>query len=83
MNHRFPLRFFATLRQWFLLFRLLQIQRQQPFQNLFVAQIVWPAVGGEDRGVELFVRIIEPIEKERFIEEVYQNVPCSAMRLIE
>ena len=37
-----------------------QIQRQQPRQHLLVAQIIRPAVGGEERGVETCVRGLQP-----------------------
>ena len=37
--------------------RPLQIQRQQPRENLLIGQIVRPAVGGADRSVEAAVRL--------------------------
>jgi hypothetical protein len=38
----------------------LQIQRQQFLQNLFIRQVVLPAVGGEDGIVESFVCQFQP-----------------------
>ena len=37
-----------------------QIERQQPRQDLLVGERRGPAVGGEDRGVELAMRVVEP-----------------------
>lgn len=41
--------------------RPLQIERQQPRQDLVVAQVVRPAVGLEYRRVEPLVRLVEPV----------------------
>jgi hypothetical protein len=43
-----------------LLCRPLQIQLQQPRQNLLNAHTRIPAIGGEDGGVEFFVGEVEP-----------------------
>jgi hypothetical protein len=37
-----------------------KIQSEQFFQNLFVRQIGWPAVGGGDGGIQFLVREIKP-----------------------
>ncbi len=47
--------------------RPFQIQRQQPRQNLLVAQIVRPAVGVEDGSVEPLVRGVQP-RRPRIVE---------------
>jgi len=39
--------------------RPLQIQRQQPLQNLLIGQITLPPIRGEDGSIELFVSKIE------------------------
>jgi hypothetical protein len=41
-------------------FRSFQVQRQQLFQDLLIAQIGRPAVGGKDGGIQFFVRQVEP-----------------------
>jgi hypothetical protein len=38
----------------------LQIERQQFFKDLLIAQIGRPAVGGKDGGVQFFVGQVEP-----------------------
>ena len=43
-----------------LFFGTLKVQGEEPFQDLFIAQIGGPAVGGGDGGVEFLVREVKP-----------------------
>ena len=38
----------------------LKVQGEEPLQNLFIAQIIGPAVCGGDGGVEFLVREVQP-----------------------
>jgi hypothetical protein len=58
----FAVAFILICRCCALLCSSFQVQRQQPAQDLVVAQVVGPAVGRADRRVELAVRLGEPIE---------------------
>lgn len=37
-----------------------QIERQQPRQNIVIAQVIRPAIGGKDGGIEFLVDVVEP-----------------------
>ena len=53
-----------------LLGRALGVQRHQAFQNLFVAEVVRPAVGIEDGGVQIVVQLLEHRHQALLVDDL-------------